>query len=115
MRARMKIVRDKHDHKLLKDAWAQWKRAFHLRYTDQYFAQKLVLRFFKKWRLKLSQLDGLENRGDHLVVVREQRQAVVCWELWKGAVGLRRAESALAESVNLRILSASFETWKQRM
>ncbi|KIP09496.1 hypothetical protein PHLGIDRAFT_116291 [Phlebiopsis gigantea 11061_1 CR5-6] len=115
MRARMKIVRDKHDHNLLKDAWTLWKQGFQLHYSDQYHAQKLIVRFYKRWRLKLSGLDGLENKADHLANIREQRQVAVCWQLWRKAMELRKSEAVLAESVNLRMLSAMFVTWKRRV
>jgi protein SFI1 len=115
MRARMKVVRDKHDHQLVQDAWAQWRQAFRLRMSEQRYYQSLAMRFYKKWRLKLHQVDSLENKADHFVAIREKRQAARCWDLWKREMGLRRAESMLVESVGLRIMFSAMETWKRRM
>lgn len=111
----MKIVRDNRDRKLVANAWTEWRRAFRVHNAEQHYAGKLVSRFYMKWRGKLSGLDSLENKGDHFALLLQKRDAARCWDLWRRTVALRRAESALAESVNLRILSTAVQTWKRRM
>lgn len=115
MRARMKIVRDHHDLKLKKDAWAKWRQSYRSHISEQHYSEKLVLRFYTKWRTKLVHLDRIENAGDQLVKSRGKTQVERCWSLWKRAMDMRKTERAMAERVGLRILASAVDLWKRRL
>ena len=115
MRARMKTVRDTHDGALVRGAYAQWREAFRLRAAEQRHRQIMTAKFYRRWRARLVEKDQLENRGDGIVALREQRLTLRCWELWKRELAVRRAENTVTERVGLRILATTFDTWKRRL
>lgn len=38
-----------------------------------------------------------------------------CWDLWRKAIEMRKAERAMAERVELRILAGVMDVWKRRL
>lgn len=115
MRARMKTVRDHHDLKLKKDAWAKWRQSYRSHLSEQHYSEKLVLRIYMKWRKKHVRLDRLEGAGEQLVKSREKSHVERCWDLWKRAMEVRKAEKAMSERIGLRILANAVDVWKSRM
>lgn len=115
MRARMKAVRDNHDRQLVRGAYAQWRQAYRLQLAEQQYYRTLAAQVFRRWRAKLVQVDQVENKGDQLVALREKRQVARFWDLWRKELALRRAESVMTESVGLRILAATFDSWRKRL
>lgn len=115
MRARMKTVRDHRDLKLKKDAWAKWRQSHRSHLAEQHYSEKLVLRFYTKWRKKLGKLDRLDNAGDQLARSRGSSQVEKCWILWKHAMEMKKAERATTERVGLRILTTAIDMWRKRL
>ncbi|KAI0693271.1 hypothetical protein BC835DRAFT_1354288 [Cytidiella melzeri] len=115
MRMRMKTVRDRHDMKLKKDAWAKWRQSYRSHISEQHYSQKLVLRLYQKWRMKSVKVDRLEGAADQFVAARMKLQKERCWDLWRRSIEMRKAEAAMAERVGLRILSNVMDAWKSRM
>lgn len=115
MRMRMKTVRERHEMKLKKDAWAKWRQSYRSHIAEEHYSQKLVLRFYNKWRTKLVKLGRLEDAADSFVARRAKLQKERWWDLWKKEMGVKNAERAMAERVGLRILSDAMDVWKRRM
>ena len=82
MRSRMKMVRDNHEQKLVQDVWARWRQGYQLHLSDQHFAEKLVYRFFNRWRCRLAELEQLDAAGDHFISIRESMSMERSWHVW---------------------------------
>ncbi|KAI0341741.1 hypothetical protein BDW22DRAFT_1485199 [Trametopsis cervina] len=115
MRMRMKTVRDNRDLKLKKDAWAKWRQSYRSHISEQHYSEKLVLRFYDMWRRRLAQLSRLEVAAIQLSKTKEKSQRERCWDLWRRAMDMRKAERTMKERVGLRILSNVIDVWKKRM
>jgi protein SFI1 len=114
MRRKMKTVREKREGKLRKDAWAKWRQSYRSHLSGQHYTERLVLRFFQRWKTKLQEVDHLEAAGDQFLDDKERKAAERCWTYWKRAVQLRNAERSVVESVGLRIMGDAMDIWKKQ-
>ena len=115
MRSRMKVVRLNREKKLKNDAWAKWRQLYQSRLSAQHHSKHLLARFFSRWKRRLSGVDAIEDAGETLAQVFDNRRASKFWQIWRKASALRAAEGLLAERVNLRVMSDAMEVWKKRM
>ncbi|KAH9951317.1 Sfi1 spindle body protein-domain-containing protein [Amylocystis lapponica] len=115
MRAKMKTVRDARDVKLRRDAWAKWRQAHRAHLAAQHCAQQLVRRAMRRWRARVAALDGLDAAAEHFVYAKEERAVERCWDMWRRALEMQRAEKVMAERVGLRVMSEVVEVWKKRL
>lgn len=115
MRARMQTVRQKREAKLLKDAWANWRQSHRSHLSEQHYADRLVVRFFKRWRTRLEDLEQLDAAVDHFLYEKEERSVERCWDMWRRAMEMRKAERMMVERVDLRIMGQTMEVWKHRV
>lgn len=115
MRNRMKIIREGKDRKIKKDAWAKWRQSYRSHLSDQHFSERLVVRFFRRWRRKVGELEQLEAAAEHFVVNREQTQMERFWDGWRAAVQVKRAERMMVERVSRRMVVQAMSLWKDRL
>lgn len=115
MRNRMKMVRDSRDRKLKKDAWMNWRHSFKAQLSDQHFSERLVVRFFKRWRRKVTSLEQLDAAAEHFVVSKEHTQIERSWDVWRRAAEIRKAERFMTEKVSRRVLGEVMGVWKNRL
>lgn len=113
MRSKMKTVREKREGKLRKDAWAKWRQSYRSHLSGLHYTERLVLRFFRRWKTKLLTVDYLEAAGDVFLNGKDGRVAERCWSYWRRAVELRNAERSVADNVRLRIIGNVMNIWKQ--
>ena len=114
MRMRMQTVRSLREAALRRDAWARWRQLYQSHLMQQRFVVRLVERYFERWKDRLRNMDAMKGRADHVVVAREGKAAVRCWDSWVGAVELRSAEREVSESVGVRVVRESMAFWRQR-
>lgn len=114
MRKKMKTVREKREGTLRKDAWAKWRQSYRSHLSGQHYAECLALRFFRKWKTKLLEVDHLEAAGDKFCDRRDRRAAERCWIYWRRAGQLRSAERLVLENVGLRVMGDVMDIWKKR-
>ena len=60
-------------------------------------------------------MDAVEDLGETLAQVRDNRRVSKIWHIWRRASALRATESLLAERVMLRIMNDAMVVWKKRM
>lgn len=113
MRRKMTSVREKREAKLRKDAWAKWRQSYRSHLSEQHYAERLVLRLFRRWKTRFLAVDHLEVVGDQFLDAKENRAVERCWTFWRRAVELRNVERTVSESVGLRIMGNTMEVWKQ--
>jgi protein SFI1 len=82
---------------------------------QQRFDVRLLERYFERWKDKVREMDAMKERADQLVVVREGRMVVRCWDSWVRAAGLRSAERDVAERVGARVVGEFMAFWRRRM
>ena len=99
---------------LRRDAWARWRQLYQSRLMQQRFAVRLVERYFERWKDRLRNVDAMKGRADHVVVAREGKTVVRCWDSWVRAVELRSAEREVSERVGPRVVRGSMAFWRQR-
>ncbi|KAI0316688.1 Sfi1 spindle body protein-domain-containing protein [Amylostereum chailletii] len=115
MRARMKLVREKREAKLCKDAWAKWRQLYQSRLSRQHYAERLVRRIFSRWKGKLGELDHLDAAADQLMSTQENRALGRTWDVWRRAFALRGLESQIASKVTGRMMRQVIDAWNRRM
>jgi protein SFI1 len=79
------------------------------------FAVRLVERCFERWKDEVRGMDTMKERADQLVVAREGRAVVRCWDSWVMAAELKSAERDLAERVGTRVVGEFMVLWRRRM
>jgi hypothetical protein len=81
---------------------------------QQRFAVRLVGRYFERWKDRLREMDAMKGRADQVVVAREGKVIVRCWDSWVRAAELRSAEREVSERVGARVVRESMAFWHQR-
>lgn len=115
MRNKMKLIREKRESKLQKDAWAKWRQLYQSHLSRQHYTERLVLRLFNLWKQKLARIDGLEGKIDGYVKTREKSVVARSWDMWRRAADLKNLEAALAARVSTQIARDALGKWKQQM
>ncbi|KDQ61051.1 hypothetical protein JAAARDRAFT_191170 [Jaapia argillacea MUCL 33604] len=115
MRNKMKSIREKRELKLKKDAWAKWRQLYRSHLSDQHYAERLVLRFYGKWKRKFVDVDHLEGAAEDFARLREEKGLGRYLGLWRRAVELRNAERAMRERVGLRVMTEVVDVWKGKI
>ena len=82
---------------------------------QQRFAVRLVERCFERWKDGVRGMDAMKERADQLVVAREGRAVVRCWDSWVMAAELKTAERDVAERVGTRVVGEFMVLWRRRM
>jgi protein SFI1 len=115
MRSRMKVVRLNREKKLKNDAWDIWRQLYQSRLSTQHYSKHLLSRFFSRWKRRLEGVDAIEDAGEALAHVFDNRRVSKFWRAWKRASTLRATENLLVERVDLRVMSDAVAMWKKRM
>ncbi|GBE82341.1 hypothetical protein SCP_0407250 [Sparassis crispa] len=115
MRAKMKTVRENHETKLVKDAWAKWRQSYQSHLSGQQYSEKLVIRFLRRWKLRLGSLDQLDAAADHFIYAKEVEQVSKCWDMWRCTMEVRKAERTITERVGLRVMGDVMDVWRGRL
>ncbi|KAI0670486.1 Sfi1 spindle body protein-domain-containing protein [Trametes maxima] len=113
MRARMKIVRERDELRLKKDAWAKWRQSHLSHLSEHHFERKVIVRFFNRWKCRVGKLDELDAVAEHFAYVREERAVERCWDVWRRGAELRLAEKTIRERVDLRVMTSTMDTWRR--
>ncbi|KAJ6547509.1 hypothetical protein B0H19DRAFT_1221514 [Mycena capillaripes] len=115
MRSKMKLIRDRRELKLMKDALAKWKQSHKAHSADQHYTRSLVLRHYDHWRNRLAHLDRLDDAADRLSRVIEAGILEKCWHLWKRASQLQLAHKIVTENIGLRVKTEVMDVWRRQM
>lgn len=113
MRAKMKTVREKRDLKIQKDAWAKWRQSFRSHLSELQYNERIILRFFLRWKSSLSKLDRLETAADQFYRRSRCSAVVQTWKRWKRALAVSDAEKAVSAKISLRINRDVMQVWKK--
>ena len=115
MRSRMKVIRLNREKKLKNGAWGAWRKLHQHRLSTQHYSKHLLGLFFSRWKGRLEGVDVIEDAGETLAHVFDNRRVIKFWHTWKRASALRVTESLLVERVDLRVMSDTMAKWKKRM
>ena len=107
----MQMVQSLCDAVLHRDAWVHWHQLYQSRLMQQCFAVCLVERCFKRWKDKVQDMVTIKERADQLVVVREGRIVVQCWDSWVRAAEVRSADRDVARRVGACIVGDFVAFW----
>jgi protein SFI1 len=113
MRMKMKIVRDKRDSKLRKDAWAKWRQSYQSHLSQQHYSERLVIRSFRKWKDRLFALDHMDTAADNRVSIMERKFLERTWNAWRRGVDMKLTEKAMSERVCIRLIGEAMSLWKR--
>lgn len=115
MRTKMNGIRRKREERLRKDAWAKWRQSYKSHLSEQHYAERLVLRFYRCWKEKLQKVDHLTGIADQVVQSRDGRMLEHVWSQWSHEAQLRGIERLIRDKVGLRITGEVMELWKNRL
>ncbi|KAJ7097976.1 hypothetical protein B0H15DRAFT_823665 [Mycena belliarum] len=116
MRAKMKLVRDKRESKLMKDALAKWRKLYRSQLAEQRYATSIASRYYGRWRKQVVHLDHLDDAADEF-----SRQIVEvgvlerCWYLWKHKSHLQLAHRMISGNVGLRVKAEVMDVWRTQI
>lgn len=113
MRAKMKTIREKRDLKLQKDAWAKWRQSFRSHLSELRYNERVVLRFFLRWKSSLSELRSLEAAAEQFYRRTTCSAVVQTWKRWKRALAISDAEKAVTAKISLRVSREVMQKWKR--
>ena len=72
---------------------------------QQGFAVHLIENYFEQWKDNVRETDAMKEKADQLVLAREGRMLIWCWDSWVRSVELRSVERDVAERVGARVVS----------
>ena len=114
MRVRMHTVRSLREAALRRDAWVLWRQLYQSRLMQQRCAVRLVERCFERWKDRLREMDAMKPQADQVVVAREGKVVVRCWDSWVRAAEMRSAEREVSERVGARVVRESMAFWRRK-
>lgn len=112
MRAKMKTIREKRELKIQKDAWAKWRQSFRSHLSELQHHERVLLRFFVRWKSSLSKLESLETAADQFYRRTTCSAVLQAWKRWKRALAVSDAEKAVTAKTSLRINRRVMQVWK---
>jgi protein SFI1 len=113
MRAKMKTIREKRDSKIQKDAWAKWRQSFRSHLSELQYNERIVLRFFLRWKSSVSKLDSLDIAAEQFYRRTTCSAVVQTWKRWKRALAVSDAEKAVTAKIGLRVGREVMQRWKK--
>lgn len=111
----MKIVREKRESKLRKDAWAKWRQSYRSHLSAQHYTERLVIRFYSRWKKQLLEVDHRNAVADEFYRATGEKAMERCWSSWKRALEMRNAEKVVAEKVEVRVMHEALTVWKKQV
>jgi protein SFI1 len=111
MRMRMKVVRDKREARIQRDAWANWRRLYHLFLAAQMREQRLLRVFFSRWRQRLEHIDRLDMLADETAQRGSKRLVMQNWSRWKRILGLSLSEKLFVERRVRKTMKSLMAMW----
>ncbi|KAG1832113.1 hypothetical protein EV424DRAFT_85759 [Suillus variegatus] len=114
MRAKMKTVRERHEIKLVKDAWVKWQQSHRSILNELQYNERIVARFFLRWRNSLLKLDHMDSAADGFAHRIKGSAAHRAWKHWKKIMAARDAEKTVAHKTALRIKGIMMDLWKKQ-
>jgi len=109
----MKTTRERRDLKVQKDAWAKWRQSFRSHLSELQYNERVILRFFLRWKSSLSKLDSLETVADQFYRRTTCGAVVQTWKRWKRALVVGDAEKAVTAKIGLRVRREVMQRWKK--
>lgn len=114
MRAKMKTIREKREYNIQRGAWSQWRHAYCCRLAEMRFMERLVGRFFFRWKMKLANLDSLEISAANFLERPTCSAVGHAWKLWRRALRIRIAAQLVTANAGLRVKREVVDIWKKR-
>ncbi|OAX38647.1 hypothetical protein K503DRAFT_770274 [Rhizopogon vinicolor AM-OR11-026] len=114
MRAKMKTVRERHDAKLIRDAWTKWQQNHQSLLSELQYNERIVARYFLRWKNALLKLDRMDSTADDFSRRIKGGAAHRAWKYWQKAMAARDAEKTVAHKVSLRIKGSVMDLWKKQ-
>ena len=114
MRKKMKIIKNKLDLNVKKDAWEKWRQLQLSRRADSQYRLFFLVRFLARWKTRLKQVSEMADVANEYASHLDLKVADRCWDYWKRAAVSRHRELVVIQRVDWRIMVNAFGRWKQR-
>ena len=114
MRAKMKTVRERHDIKLIRDAWARWQQSHRALLSELQYNERIAARYLLRWKNALLKLDRMDSAADDFSRRIKGSAAQRAWKHWQKAIAVRDAEKTVTHKVSLRIKGKVMDLWKEQ-
>ncbi|KAG6878740.1 hypothetical protein C0993_011555 [Termitomyces sp. T159_Od127] len=115
MREKMKIIRKKRELELCKDAWAKWRQLYRLHMLGHHYNERLVHRFYDRWKKRLSAIDQLELIADGALRASEEGIVLRFWDRWRTAGQMHSSERIISERIDWRLMRDAMSVWQKNM
>jgi protein SFI1 len=115
MRAKMKIIREKRESKLRKDAWAKWRQSYQSHLSRQHYAERLILRLYQRWKHRLYSLDHMDTAADIHLSGIERKNLEKTWSYWRRELEIKMMERTISESVCVKVMKEAMKVWMRRL
>lgn len=113
MRNKMKIIKDRHNLRILVDTWMLWHQKHQIRSAGEQYNQRVLLLAFLKWKESFRKMDMIEGKAEQLVILRDQRLLLRVWETWRAATRICSIEKGVVDRAHARIMWNTWMTWKK--
>ncbi|KAK2466973.1 hypothetical protein APHAL10511_001231 [Amanita phalloides] len=114
MRMRMKAIQDKQESRIEKYAWAQWRRRYDLHLASQNYNSQLTLAFFKRWKMKLANVDRLNTIAYDAHRLASRRLIIQIWMKWQHALKLLLTEKIVMRRGCMKVMERVVTIWRKR-
>ncbi|KAH0583950.1 hypothetical protein H2248_009533 [Termitomyces sp. 'cryptogamus'] len=115
MRQRMNTIREKREKMLCQDAWVKWRQMYRSCRSGHYYTERLVRRFYGRWRTRLSTIHHSELIADDAFRASEERAVLRYWDWWRTARQLQFFEHIMSERIDLRLMRDTMSVWEKNM
>ncbi|KAG6818169.1 hypothetical protein H0H87_000074 [Tephrocybe sp. NHM501043] len=92
MRERMKVIREKRELQLRKDAWAKWRQLYRSHLSSQHYLERLVQRFYECWKQRLVTIGKFETIADGAYQASQERDMIQYWNHWRTSRDMHSSE-----------------------
>ncbi|KAG8941788.1 hypothetical protein FRC04_004107 [Tulasnella sp. 424] len=116
MKRRMGLVRQKIEERLVSETFSVWLQRHRtlqaIRLATQFDQQITFRRFVSQLRLRLSQIDGIEDLADRVVETRDRMAVENAMTVWKRRVRLNRTERIVVGVHDAQLVERLFGFWR---
>lgn len=113
MRSKMKMIKDRQNHRIFRDAWMSWRQKHQLALADKHYNRRVLLLAFLKWKELFHRIDAIEGKAEQLIALRDQRLLLQCWQTWQATTGIASAEKEMVDRVYARIIWNAWSIWRK--
>ncbi|KZT42095.1 hypothetical protein SISSUDRAFT_1042035 [Sistotremastrum suecicum HHB10207 ss-3] len=113
IRRKMAILKSARDKTLCKEAWARWRRRYHLNQLEKGFRLRALSRAMETWHSRINQRNRMVSAAQNLADLFENRRMVQLFQRWCHMTQLSSIERRVHQVGQRRLKQNFLHLWNR--